>query len=903
MLSLLLSLAARVVADAPAHPAEHPLLPGIRCPEVWNRDWPRVMHDKQLTGFSPLPLGMKTAPTVWAKVDVGGELSWARAVKTHDGRDLWLVNDGPLRLIDPDGTVLWTSDEWGYLSYFGDLRGNGRDYLLLATGTRLSIVNGETGKTEWVRSYEPAWVNIRPAVGDILPDRPGLEVAVFCQYGEEGYLFQVPPEGDPVEVWRKTVVVPGEHPERYDHGCDIRLDFSDPARPVIWNVRHHRCRGLDARTGEILSSLVYSIGPGHQRNYGPWAMGRDRDGKPIICVVAEAVQQHVEGIRLHTDRPCELAWNHYYGEVYLTPGVSVQNLAIADLDGDGALEMAYNVHDPAEKLRAFIRVRDGGTGTLNAELPDAVATTVFRGVGPEKVSGLVVRPEPDNRAPAQRSVKLYRFVAGGGLKLLAEVPRGSVWGPVTAPGAEGNDLLLLVTGAKGGRRLVRYTLRGDTVKEASASSSAALTATAPVAVVSAAGPPAFLTAGQGKLERVGWDGKRAWELPLVGGSPPLCTAGDLNGDGRAELVASCAGNRVRVFSFAADGKYRELWNREFVAPRERSGPLLYDLANDGKLCVVAPGRSAAGRLCVRAYRGDGSLLWATELPNTTADDGGSAVAWNAGEFLPGPRAGLAISFVIGKQADEGTFLLEGKTGHIVWEKRRYQDGTNVRGVRPMGLPTAFDYDGDGVEEVGMDMYSYMAWLRGTDGSFAFLQHTNNLGADGALYAAALYNSYVPVYQTPEAKRPHWFVPLGWGVFGLMNPDPTTGIWREDDGYDTPAKVGLIDVDGDGQLEVGYTVAHDPVFKCRDLWTGRMKWELKLSYAPGTPVLVADADGDGKGEFITGPFCIGTDAAGQGVLKWTAPTAVSWASIADFDGDGQGEMTSGWRGKVYVLKGQ
>jgi len=49
--------------DAPR--LTHPLLPGVRSAEVWNRDWPRTLHDKQITGFSPLVCGMKSAPHVW----------------------------------------------------------------------------------------------------------------------------------------------------------------------------------------------------------------------------------------------------------------------------------------------------------------------------------------------------------------------------------------------------------------------------------------------------------------------------------------------------------------------------------------------------------------------------------------------------------------------------------------------------------------------------------------------------------------------------------------------------------------------------------------------------------------------------------------------------------------------
>jgi hypothetical protein len=137
----------------------------------------------------------------------------------------------------------------------------------------------------------------------------------------------------------------------------------------------------------------------------------------------------------------------------------------------------------------------------------------------------------------------------------------------------------------------------------------------------------------------------------------------------------------------------------------------------------------------------------------------------------------------------------------------------------------------------------------------------------------------------------------------MCPEPTEGVWMEDPGYDVPQKVGMVDVDGDGVMEVGYAIGNSAAFTCRDLWTGAVKWALTLPEPPNSPVLSADVDGDGKGEFLVGRWCIGTDGAGQGQIRWESPVPMGWAAIADFDGDGQGEIACGGPGKVYILKGK
>jgi hypothetical protein len=249
---------------------------------------------------------------------------------------------------------------------------------------------------------------------------------------------------------------------------------------------------------------------------------------------------------------------------------------------------------------------------------------------------------------------------------------------------------------------------------------------------------------------------------------------------------------------------------------------------------------------------------------------------------------------------EGTFLLDGRTGEERWFKGRYRDGAITMPYRSHGIPTAVDFDGDGVEEIGMDILSYMAYLRGVDGSFAYVRPTPNIRMENVTYAGHLYNTYCPVYENPTAKRPHWMVTAGFGPFGLMKPDPLEGIWKVNLDYDVPPKIGMVDIDGDGRMEVGYAALRDTTFVCRDMWTGEIEWELELPAPPNSPVLAADIDGDGKGEFLTGGCCIGADDSGKGVLKWGAPVALGWGLIADFDGDGKGDIACQGSGRAVVL---
>lgn len=891
-------------AGAASSPLTHPLMPGIRSAELRNPDWPRVMHDKQITGFSPLVCDMAAPPRVWSTIDVGGELNWVTSVAAGD-ETMILVDDGRLRLVDLEGDVRWSRPSAGWMVYWGDLRGNGRDYLLLSGGRQLVLVDGASGETVWSHRFEPDHVQIRIAVGDVLPEQTGMEAVVFLAYGLDGALIHFPPEGDPEFIWERQVVTAEEWPYRADHGVAIHLDTSDPDEVMVWNIRHHRCYGYDARTGERRSTLVYDIGDGQRRNYGPSYITTGPDGALHASVYGEQVQTHVHSIRLEREGPSELAWQRYYGEVYVLPGVAVQNLATADMDGDGGTEMVYSARDPEQDFRSFVRVRDVATGAIEAELSDHWAVSAFFGLGADRVNGLLAIAAPGGAMPETGEIEVYRCAPTGELQKLGRIPDARIWAFATLPGPEGNELLLQQTGDDGAQNLVRFTLEEDELREVGRAAAPALMQARPhLALDRPDGERLFLVAGaRGLLEAVTWEGERRWELDLSGGAPATMSAADWDGDGRAELAVLSVGDTVRAFSIADDGSSTEDFSAQFVGDRYRLGPLFYDLG-DGQLCLITPGRVGTN-LAVRAWKADGSLLWESVLEART-DGQNSFLAWNAGDFLPGndghARSAVAVSTRDGRRTVEATYLLDGTTGEVKWHRNVHEEGNTVRGFVPAGLPGAFDVDGDGVEEINMDMLSYLALIRGADASFAYIRHSGNISPENALYACQLYNSCSPVYRNPGDVRPHWFSSLGHGIVGMMDPEPSTGVWREEADYDTPEKIGIVDVDGDGAIEAGYALRNSNVFKCRDLFTGTIEWELELPQAPNGPVITADVDGDGKGEFLVGPYCIGTDADGRGELRWQAPFHLGWAVIADFDGDGVGEIACATSGRIQILKG-
>lgn len=160
---------------------------------------------------------------------------------------------------------------------------------------------------------------------------------------------------------------------------------------------------------------------------------------------------------------------------------------------------------------------------------------------------------------------------------------------------------------------------------------------------------------------------------------------------------------------------------------------------------------------VRLYSARGKRLWETPLPFPGS---GTIGNWIVGNFLGHP--GIFIS-AQQERAREESYVLDGRTGRIVWTGGPQKTPDNqVRACNPSGIPTVFDADGDGKEDLVLDYLDFVAMQRGQDGTFILELLTMPTVPAGWRMA---YNSFIPVYK-PDESRPHFLVPLGHGGIGL-----------------------------------------------------------------------------------------------------------------------------------------
>jgi hypothetical protein len=886
--------------------SSHPLMPGVRSSDLYDPNWPRAMHDRLATGFSPLACNMTEAPRISAEIPTAGTLNGLRVIEASNGDARILVDDGAVRLLEVDGREVWSRPSPGLIIASGDLRQNGGRQALFGAGRTLTLIDLESGASEWTFDCDPAYASVQWAsVADVLPDRAGQEIMLFPNYSEEGMLINLPPQGEVSIVWRVPAVVSGDFNERYDHYNGVVVwDGAIPNKPVVWNIRRHRCRGFDAQTGKLISKVVYDVGGAQRRNYGPVAIGRGTDGQKFACVFGTSVQIHVHAIRLNADGDSELAWEHFYGEVYKDePGVALASHGLIDYDGDGVDEMAYSVRDPQRGYRSFVRFRNVNTGEVVFELADHWGAGVFSSIGSELETVLLAFRAPDGSMPSGGELSCYLFRERAKPLLLATLPSAGASGLTSIHVAGCSELLIREPGSREVDGISRYTIKAGRLSRTKRTEAESILSAPLVATIDAPGSEdqLFLQCIDGQLRALTWEGRVRWQTQLHGGLPATLVAADLDHDGRAEIVAATPDARLRVFTLKEDNRFAESDCRSPIPALRLRQPVVYDLDGSGDLSLITAGEDRNGMLTIRALKYDRTVLWETPLDVTAQQI--TEVVLHPGQFLAAGHAGLAVSLQDDRRVHEGTYLLDGVTGKLLWSKQHYHDGAISMPYRPNGVPSAYDIDGDGADELGMDLLSYMAYLRGSDGSFAFIRPTHNIRSDGAIYAGHLYNTFCPLFQTSADKRPHWFVSAGFGPFGLMNQDPETGVWCEDLDYDVPPNIGFIDVDGDGRLEAGYAAQNSTEFVCRDLWTGVVEWRLELPFAPNSGSIAADFTGNGRGEFLCGPFCIGVNDDGKAELLWQSPIGLSRPIIADFNGDGIGELASSLAGRIVVLTGK
>lgn len=787
----------------------------------------------------------------------------------------------------------------------------------------------------------------------VLPDEPGLQKLEFES------AFNKPTLGGKwavcvgrcfawwggawVQVWETEQIHGLFHP------LPLVGDFDADGELEVAILPWYELQVRNARTGELKDQCRFTTG----RSYGFFGIyDLDGDGK-IEFVIQSDFAKHVDVLGYRNghlavlwQRPIELDISNPRKVLRVGPE------PVADVDGDGKLEVLVNLYNDSGDDRWHITIHDGITGAIKAELVDEhldgvadvngdgvaeLLTTRTEGGGVPAYGPIAVRtvknsvtrtlweaadmgwqnwypPLPDHvnstATLATRTV-LRRSVHGSAAVVLrnrAEYSSRETTLTVAAWDGDGFRAQFAVSGpqvealalGEDGRMLAHCTTRpGDAAR-------VRLSVLSP-------------DVGSGDIRplastRQGIEPATVAVVHEPSQSEPLLV---VQGSGE-ELVA------VRAPSYGS--QTQELWRRPGRGQATswtggRVGPVSADLRGDGRRQLLFAATAPSGCARLVAAELDGTELWHhdfTSIPGAPQVwNTGGIVLWQTGHFTDRRRQDVLVTVRRSMMHSEETVLLSGRDGNEMWRRERqisnHAENGDVYSRGVGGTPFAIaDFDDDGLEDVASLYPSIFYILRGRTGEdvLAIEARWPQVPIDLIYFGQPVAGEWLG-----DGKPSVFFASSSGSMTGVLGPDGGL-MWY--DALQTGPKSwpAFGDFDGDGRPEMIGMGYWDPEGKdnanirCYDTASGQIDWRLAMPVG-GHPTgsASADLDGDGRDEALFSVdrtlYCLGTAPdGGAGQLRWQVQFTerIGPPSIADVHGSGQAAvLVAAADGNVYCIE--
>lgn len=573
------------------------------------------------------------------------------------------------------------------------------------------------------------------------------------------------------------------------------------------------------------------------------------------------------------------------------PGPVIGSPAVADVDGHGALQLAFEFAD-AEQSFALVSPIDRATKFLSLKKVRLSSRTQPSGPG-----NTLVRTSGDKFLIAldeNSSDGLGEGLAGLDLRdgtidwHVAGRPRGILVGDSGSNGAEEILVTMLDQGLMcldfSGKVKWKLRLREEVQ---------------PWTVLPTddlGSPPGILIHRHAGLISLVHRPSLLWRVdataPLQ--ATPVVAAAD---DGTPVVVENGPwGNEVYLRGIdGGSGSVR--WSaREQIAPNR--GPGLAAIDHSGRASIVMIGSCPPeGGNCLLIYSVDGTLIRSLPITLNNRPWGG----WLSSTPAVADYRGIGRNDVaVNNWDDRSIVLIDGQTGEILW--RHETTEANMGGV------AEYDLDGDGLPDVmSLSFDGYLYALRGMDGRLLWkaaiheggwsIPVVANLNDDGVAYVlltSALGRLHVldgrtgSVHWSPpivgemkvagrpaiaaQGGRSIILAPLGKPGVVAFDWMTRTELWRSPQGFPVIASPTVCNFVGGGSRQVVVGAATGDVFVL-DLADGRPCWHVKLgddgirgALIEADPV-ATDLDGDGIADVLIAShdFCLYA-VSGQAIVE-------------------------------------
>ena len=871
--------------------------------------WPMFRYDPARTGRYPLPGSMPGVPTVKWRYQYGpepGPIAHHNVDADPALESIHYSAGGVLVCKKADGSVVWESEPIGAsVGFLGarDMDAHGDLELLFsyktsnALETGFALLRPADGMTLWRHTYPPVY-GYDYKIGDIDPTRPGLEILFWCHtegvqgIGEGVYTVFDQGAGNAETLWHQVYNDYMYFPQPI--AGDVDLDGKNEC--IV--LTHSKIRAYHLDSGLEKWSLrwdwVRSYGAFLQRNL-------DSDPYPEYIVLSDT-SRRVEVID-NTGAGFELLWEailEYPRDIQ--PSLMKNTLrygftSVADLDGNGRMEVVVNLLEESVDQRWHTLVLDELDGSRVLDLPDTYChgAADLNGDGRAELF-LAAAPNGSDALPAALTVG--NWSRSGGFAPLWQSPTPQRY--VTLLHDFANDM--------------QNNSIGGTIAD--------------VQIFNQAGKSYFKTdagnwfwedgaiVGGGKGDPSVAEPK-GFALTQYYADKHSPIVADLNADGIAEVLVqdltqtfqvvrppAAAGAAPQQIGSLARGGNVHFWG---------SWPHFADLDGDGAVEHFRITRRADGGETFHVIDSRNQTVWSREFPPATGSQASQAgiVSYNTGRFNNDPCLDVFVSWY-GDAAGEYSLALSGADGSQLWRLdllagQTYQKASTFAS----GFTAVRDVNRDGYDDIAILAHGVsMGIVNGnTKQTLAMKETTGTNQNDAGHY---LYPGKWAVGASPRLveETPGGALKLlmddsqdGFGVSDMtLKEDWSIAVGVP---YQLRLHFGVGDVDGDGRKEVGIPYS-DGLFRCHDLATGEVKWTYDIG-SSCSDVITADVDGHGRDEFLFGTgdgrlIALGGEGDAPRLL-WSRQFSQEVGSpiMADLDQDGDGEILVTVKdGFLYVL---
>jgi hypothetical protein len=872
-------------------------------------EWPRYGHDGALTGRTALKGDIAIPRLAWtvSLAGAGIDLEVRPAEGSH-----------PLALP-------------------GEVRSPART---VAVPAQPSLdVDGSGALRPAAESHHARWADILPAV-------KGLERVAWDQtWTTEKVchleLFAHDEGADhPRKVWRT------EAEDIVFSPLDVVWDLDGDGVQEICVALHYRVMIYEGTTGRKESEIRFH----GSRSYGWFGLGDvDGDGRMELVVLSD-FQSHFDVLDYDPAKPeaerLSVLWRRD-----VEPDIDrrakwpqVGPHPLADVSGDGKPEIVLNLFNDTGDGEWHAVVIEGATGKVIHDLPRRYVqgSADLDGDGAEEI---FLAASDGVFVPSRGTIEAAGFRDGRSRVLwsrsragfaLADLPGpGRLWATTAAEGmrrviaTEGKErpaFLAFEDGAAPGSASTLLALGHDGrgISETWRVEGLAGEIEALAVAGGNAGPSALIRIGLPAGLAFGIEGRGAAPVPVARsalGTPPFPpAAARLERGGPVLVIAEGAGRSIFAIR-SGRGAPEIAWRRPGRGMADGgwlAGIAAADLDGDGGAEVVAADRTPSGAASLVAYRGNGDVLWRSDFPRVPGANPvwniGALTFWWPGRFRDPGRIDILASTRRGPMHSDVGRLIDGRTGREAWSREK----AAVPGEFSWGYAgsaiAAGDLLGDAREEIA-NLYPVCFWI--ADGSSGEILAARELASRKLLPAWAAYGEPILLDADGDGRRevlldsvyvlalldregkPIWH--------GKGRKDYLSGKPEDNVGETTATKHALLDLDGDGRLEVA-SAGYGDGARAIDLRDGKILWSLAEAAPTGRKCAAADIDGDGGDDLLyaAGDSLIaisGNRERGRILWKWKGPAALSMPAFADVDGDGKAEViVASADGGVHCLDG-